>query len=336
MDVSDPTDRRPEDTVLVVEYGYLDDNPSIFLTGGDLEDLPNDSYYPVATQTYNITTEPNIGLDGKQTIVLAASVVGGSSAINGMAFDRGSAEDYDAWVQQAGAEHEAKYGEEWGWTNLYPWFKMSSTFYPPSEELAAALNITYDLAAWGGNTTLYASYAPFQYAQQQSILSALKAVPGMATPKEAADGNATGVFWFPCTVNPENRTRSYARTAHYDDVRDRQNYDLLPAWRVTQLIMSHNSTADEWDATGVLITPRDGDMPEGGPVKIKAKREIIVSAGSIHTPQVLQRSGIGPRDVIEAANGTVRVELPGVGSNLQDHMYNMLAYDCKSTLLPPR
>lgn len=86
---------------------------------------------------------------------------------------------------------------------------MSSTFYAPSEELAAALNITYDLAAWGGNTTLYASYAPFQYAQQQSILSALKAVPGMATPKEAADGNATGVFWFPCTVNPENRTRSY-------------------------------------------------------------------------------------------------------------------------------
>jgi choline dehydrogenase-like flavoprotein len=317
-------------TVLVVEYGYLDDNPTILATGGDRDDLdPNDVARATATQSYNITTLPIEGLADQRVSVMAAAVVGGASAINGMMLDRGSAEDYDAWVKQAGPTFSEEYGKEWGWKNLLPWFMKSATFHPPSDELAAEYQITYDTSVWGNLTPLHASYSPFYWKMQKVMFNSFKQVPGVAFPKEGADGNATGVFWAPGTMSPADRHRSYSRTAHYDPVKSRPNYHLLAGWRVTQLTMESDKEPQEWTATGVLVTPRDGDMPESGPVSIKAKREIVVSAGTIHTPQVLQRSGIGPRDVIEAANGTVRVELPGVGSNLQDHMHFPMFYDCK-------
>lgn len=317
-------------TVLVVEYGYLDENPTILATGGDRDDLdPKDVARATATQSYNITTLPIEGLADQKVSVMAAAVVGGASAINGMMLDRGSAEDYDAWVSQTGSKHSKEYGEEWGWEHLLPWFKKSATFHPPSPELAAEHQITYDASAWGNSTPLHAGYSPFYWKMQRVMFDSFKQVPGVTFPKEGADGNATGVFWTPATINPADRHRSYARTAHYDPVKSRPNYHLLAGWRVTQVTLAPHNKSDEWTATGVLVTPRDGNMPEGGPVSIKGKKEIVVSAGSIHTPQVLQRSGIGPREVIEAANGTVRVELPGVGSNLQDHMHFPMFYDCE-------
>jgi len=328
--LTDEADIVTTDTVLVVEYGYLDDNPSILATGGDRANVPSNPFYPIGTQNYNITTLPISGLAGSQVQVMAAAVVGGSSAINGFAFDRGSVGDYDGWVWQSGIYDE--FGDEWGWDNMLPWFRKSATFHPPSAKLAADLNITWDTSVWGNTTPLHVGFSPFQWKQQQVIFDALRNTPGIGSPREGAAGDAAGVFWFGNTINPSDQSRSYARTAHYDPVRSRANYHLLPGWRVTQVTLNRTDTDldDKWNATGVLITPRDGDMPAGGPIKIEAKREVVVCAGTVHTPQVLQRSGIGPRDVIKAANGTVRVELPGVGFNLQDHMYFPINYTCKS------
>lgn len=82
-----------------------------------------------------------------------------------------------------------------------------------------------------------------------------------------------------------------------------------------------------WVADGVRYTPRDGEMPESA-WEVRAKREVIVAAGSAHTPQVLQRSGIGPRHILQAAGAEVKVNLPGVGENLQDHMNFAISYNC--------
>lgn len=69
-------------------------------------------------------------------------------------------------------------------------------------------------------------------------------------------------------------------------------------------------------------------MPEAA-WEVRAKREVIISAGSAHTPQVLQRSGVGPRHILEAAGAEVKVELPGVGENFQDHMNFAISYSCE-------
>lgn len=152
----------PPDTVLVVEYGYLDSSHDITATGPDAR-LPFTPEYLPGTRMYNITSAPLEYLHGRGNRVAAGCVVGGSSAVNGMFFDRGAAEDYDSWVWAAGEEHEEEYRGEWGWDGIYPFFKKSVTFHPPDDRMQKEYGMTYDLDAWGGDTPIHASFAPFQW-----------------------------------------------------------------------------------------------------------------------------------------------------------------------------
>jgi choline dehydrogenase-like flavoprotein len=153
------------DTVLVIEYGYLDSSESILaVTTPDVAEAGPDQY-PDATRYYNTTTVPQTELDGQRKLIRAGAVVGGSSAVNGLLFDRGSAEDYDAWVEFAGESGE-DYASEWGWENFLPWFKKSATFHPPDQ--GNDFGITYDAeAAYGGSTPIHASYRPYQWPTQR-------------------------------------------------------------------------------------------------------------------------------------------------------------------------
>lgn len=124
---------------------------------------------------YNASSVPQSGLDGGRKPVPAGAVVGGSSAVNGMFFDRGTAEDYDSWVWAAGEEHESEYASEWGWDNMLPAFKKSVTFHPPTDEMQQEYGITYDVeAAYGGDTPIHSSYRPFQWPTQRECSTNLE------------------------------------------------------------------------------------------------------------------------------------------------------------------
>lgn len=156
------------DTVLVVEYGYLDSSDDITRTGPGSSIVGiNTSSYSSATRFYNISSQPMTALGDRRMGVACGCVVGGSSAVNGMVFDRGSAEDYDAWVWAAGEEHQDEYGKEWGWDNFLPSFRKSVTFHPPTDEMVEQYQMTYDMDAWGGDTPIHASYPPFQWPAQR-------------------------------------------------------------------------------------------------------------------------------------------------------------------------
>ncbi|KAI9162759.1 Dehydrogenase xptC [Paramyrothecium foliicola] len=326
---------RLTESVLVIEYGYLDSSESILaVTTPDVSDAGPDEY-PQATRIYNYTSVPQTALDGQRKSVRAGAVVGGSSAVNGMLFDRGAAEDYDAWVAAAG-EYAEEYASEWGWENLLPWFKKSVTFHPPSKEVGATYGITHDTgAAYGGTTPIHASYRPFHWPVQlndhqiELMFKAFQKIPGISSPKEAADGSKYGVVWCPNSMEATSHKRSYAKVVHYDNASKRDNYHLLPGHRVTQITMaSANST---WEARGVQYTPRDGRV---NIKSVKARKEVIVSAGTMHTPQVLERSGIGPRDILTAARVPVKVELPGVGFNFNSHTSFGLSYRFTKSVFP--
>lgn len=160
---------------------------------------------------------------------------------------------------------------------------------------------------------------------------AFKQIPGYRFPKEAASGNASGVCWTPNSINPNTERRSFARTGHYEgEPATRGNFHILPAHRVTQLLLSPSSDSDDWVAEGVRLAPREERNDMSKKLReVRARKEVIVAAGAVHTPQVLQRSGIGPRGVLEAAGAEVKVELPGVGENLQDHPNLGISYQCK-------
>ncbi|MBE3045805.1 GMC family oxidoreductase N-terminal domain-containing protein [Candidatus Bathyarchaeota archaeon] len=153
----------------------------------------------------------------------------------------------------------------------------------------------------------------------ETIYEALGSVPGVEYPLDG-NGGFNGVFWYPVSVDPETRQRSYSRTAHWDGL-ERGNYDLLTGCRVNEIVLDEDNVA-----TGVRFVPRG----EEESYVVEARREVVLSAGAIHTPQVLQLSGIGPAAWLEAAGVEVRVDLPGVGANFQDHPIGPnIGFSCK-------
>lgn len=154
-----------------------------------------------------------------------------------------------------------------------------------------------------------------------TMYDAMKNFPGVDTPVDGGSGQ-NGLVWFTTSMDPVTFNRSYARTGHWDDL-DRKNYDLITATKVNQILFDD----DDKVATGVQIHPRD---EEDKLSNIIAKKEVILAAGAIHTPQILQLSGIGPKEVLDEAGIDVRVELPGVGNNFQDHHYIPgIRYSCE-------
>lgn len=115
-----------------------------------------------------------------------------------------------------------------------------------------------------------------------------------------------------CSIDPTQQTRSYSASAYYAPTAGRGNLHVITNATVLNLMLEKIDSS--WTATGVRVR-QDGRILEA-----KAKREVILSAGSVQSPQILEISGIGPRDVLEAAGIEVKVENKNVGENLQDHM----------------
>ncbi|KAF2468008.1 FAD/NAD(P)-binding domain-containing protein, partial [Lindgomyces ingoldianus] len=116
---------------------------------------------------------------------------------------------------------------------------------------------------------------------------------------------------------PVNQTRSYARWGHYERAKSRSNYHILIGHKAKMLQLS-----EDLNAEGVSIFDRESSTN----LTINAKLEIILAAGATHTLQLLHLSGIGPREILDQAGIRVRVDLPGVGQNMQDHP--QMGYSC--------
>ncbi|KAK7185964.1 GMC oxidoreductase [Paraphaeosphaeria sporulosa] len=287
----------PSKTVLVIEIGYIADESCIWMPSNTAVNST-----ACLKHRFNISSVPQTEIVNQAIYRYAiGAVVGGSSAVNGMVFDRGSRADYNAWEELG--------NQGWGWDGLLPYFKKSVDFTAPSVEDAEKFGYTWDESAWGDGP-VQASYPSFQW---QTVRTSWDAWADMEIPliKEHALGDAVGRFWVPSSEHPVNRTRSYARYAYYDPIATRPNYHLLVGHKAESLVLSPKN-----DAEGVLFYQRDSP---GEKKKVKAKKEVILAAGAVHTPQVLQLSGIGPKAVLEAANISIKVDAPGVGNNFQDH-----------------
>ncbi|KAJ4989715.1 GMC oxidoreductase [Stagonosporopsis vannaccii] len=278
-------------SVLVLETGPIteDINTIIPTLGNNIN----------SAMQYRLDSAPDLGLANKTIPVLIGKVVGGGSVVNGMAFDRASAADYNAWERLG--------NPGWGWYGLLPYFKKSTTFTPP-KFTGEEFNITYDASAYGTNGPLQASFPNFEFPDVKVIWEAFR-TGGYPTPKEHASGDAVGATWIPTSLNPKTQTRSDARRAYYDSVKNRSNLKLITGVEANEVLF------EGLTANGVRFTNIDDKSVS----KVYAKREVILAAGSIFTPKILQLSGIGPADVLKAAGVKVKKDLASVGANLQDH-----------------
>jgi choline dehydrogenase-like flavoprotein len=267
---------------------------------------------------YNINSAPDANTGGKAFPIYVGNVVGGGSVVNGMAFDRASAADYDAW--------ESLGNTGWNWNSLLPYFKKSTTFTPPTEANVKDFGITYDASFYGTNGPVQASFPNFEYQDTKDIWAAFRA-ENIPLPKEVASGNAVGAYWTPTALQPETQTRSSAKNAYYDPVKTRSNLMLATGKKVNEILFDQSLLS-------ILSTKANGvqyvSNTDGSVGKVYAKREVILAAGAVFTPQLLQLSGIGPSNVLQAAGIQVRRSLNGVGANMQDHPNANMMFDLKN------
>lgn len=279
-------------TVLVIERGRLDNHePAVMVPG--LLNLDTTPYW------YNLNSTPQPGLDNHTFQVPAAKVVGGGTIINGMFFDRGSAADYDAWEELG--------NPGWNWNSLFPYFKKSETFTPPAQDFADELGVDWSDSAHGFEGPVRASFPVHQYSDVPKFFRGWNEM-GVPTPGDPGAGTPWGPFWAPSSLDPIDETRASSRRAHYDRVSYRSNYHLVTETAVSRIVF------EDKRAVGVEIC----DHLSSETVTIKAGEEVILAAG-IHSPQILQLSGIGPKRLLAKYNIETIVDLPGVGQNFQDH-----------------
>ena len=262
---------------------------------------------------------PQVNMGNKPYSLHVAQVVGGGSVVNGMAFDRASAADYDSW--------EALGNPGWNWESMLKYFRKSTTFTPPSPEHAAEFNITYDSKYYGTNGPIQVSYPKVEYQDQKKVWKSWYA-ENITFPREHASGDAVGAYWIPNNIDPKEVRRSHARLAYYDPVSSRPNLKLLTGQTVNQILLE--GKGKNLKAVGIQFV----DRTTGEVQQARASREVILSAGGIFTPHLMQLSGLGPKTVLEAAGIPVKKDIPGVGSNLQDHPTISLRYNISNLAFP--
>lgn len=192
--------------------------------------------------------------------------------------------------------------------------RQSVTLTEPSTELVEEYGYTWDVSAYGGSTPVYATYPPFQWADQHVMWNTYKEL-GVQEPKECANGDKEGLCWVPTTQHPVTALRSHSGLGHYAAVIDtRPNYDLLVKHQGVRVVYPKTARRNPGPPVVEVRSLLDDTL-----FNVTAKAEVIISAGALHTPTVLMRSGIGPASVLEAAGIPLVLDLPGVGSNFQDH-----------------
>ncbi len=270
---------------------------------------------------YDIQSAPQINLRNRTSQVMAGNVLGGSSAVNAMMTLRGAAEDFDRWGSFFGNE------SDWSWKGLLPYFKKALNFVPPDQEVTRSASITYNTTFWGNTSGVYVGWPSYQYPGTKALVEAFREIPGVEFPGDSGAGRP-GVYWYPTFMDPKTVTRSYARTGHYRDL-NRSNYQVITGSRVNKIILNGTTAA------GISFVPvvKPGSSKASSPPlsasTVLATKEVILAAGGIHSPQLLQLSGIGPKKLLDSANITTIVHLPGVGQNFQDHPMLQMSIMCK-------
>ncbi|MAD45941.1 MAG: choline dehydrogenase [Oceanospirillaceae bacterium] len=278
--------------VLLIETGGSD--RSIFIQ------MPTALSIPMNTEKYawQFETDPEPYLDERRMHCPRGKVLGGSSSINGMVYVRGHARDFDEW-----AEHGA---EEWDYAHCLPYFKKAETWTFGGDEYRGDSG---PLGTNNGNNMKNPLYKTFIEAGQQAGYDF------------TADYNGKQQEGFgPMHMTVKNGVRWSTANAYLRPAMKRSNLTLMTKAQVEKVLL------DGKRAVGVRV------LKDGKKTDIKAKGEVILSAGPVGSPHILQLSGIGNADVLKAAGIEVAHDLPGVGENLQDHLEFYFQFRCKQPI----
>jgi choline dehydrogenase len=282
----------PSNRVLVIEAGRRDWTWDVFIH------MPAALAYPIGSRFYDwkYESEPEPHMGGRRVYHARGKVLGGSSSINGMIFQRGNPMDYDKWGALPGME-------TWGWSHVLPYFKRMETCLAGADdwrnddgplvlERGPAANPLFDAWLAAGEQAGFNRTADVNGYRQEGF----------------------GVF----DKNVLNARRLSAARAYLHPALDRPNLDLITRALVHRVVFDGNR------AVGVEYSSGLRRATETVPAA-----EVILCGGAFNSPQLLQLSGVGDPEHLRSLGIDVVADVPGVGENLQDHLEVYIQHACK-------
>jgi choline dehydrogenase len=290
----------PSRRVLLLEAGGADDYIWIHIPVGYVYCIDN----PRTDWRFKTAAEP--GLNGRSLLYPRGRTLGGCSSINGMIYMRGQRGDYDRWVDAG--------NPGWGWDDVLPYFKRHENHHSLDN------GSTDPLHGHGGEWRVERPRIAWEVldAFREAALEA-----GIPKTDDFNRGNNLGCGYF--EVNQRQGVRWNASKAFLRPVKSRPNLTIWTNAHVKRVRFEGNRAVGVELARGV--DRKAGSV--GAESFVRARAEVILTAGAVSSPQLLHLSGVGPADWLQQIGVPVVQALPGVGGNLQDHLQLRLAYKVK-------
>ncbi|EPS97882.1 hypothetical protein FOMPIDRAFT_142301 [Fomitopsis schrenkii] len=306
-------ERSEDSSILVLEAGEANyDDPKVLL-GGTFGTTFGDPKYDWA-----FTTTPQKHSNNRVMTWNRGKGLGGSSATNFMIWGKPSATDMDAL--------ESLGNPGWNWKTFQELTLRVEDFTEASADQHAEVKHTHN-AAYRGKGGPLKTTVPGTAASLNNVF--LETLQNMGIPLlgDAYGGSVTGCWQASsCMDRASQWTRSYSATAYYSPHQDNPRLRVLTEATVSKIIFS-----DELDAGGNFVAIGVEFLYSGRKYTANVKKEVICSAGTIKSPQILELSGIGRRDVLEKIGVSTKLELPGVGENLSDHTLCCISFELDPT-----
>ncbi|OCL10395.1 GMC oxidoreductase [Glonium stellatum] len=300
-------------SVAVIEAGgfYEQDNsnnsvvPLLSLTGIAFID-PTATFTPQPLMDWSLLSQPVTNAGNRRIHYAQGKTLGGSSAINTMSYVRGTIGSYQRWADTVG-------DQSYTFANLLKYFKKSCHLTPPNLAKRNSTNATvlYDPTVFDSSGgPLQVSWNNWVDPTLTWLAKAVQAIGLPLSPKGFNSGQLNGYgSWVPSTISPDHAYRSSSESSFLRQAIRDTGIIVYPHTQAMKVLFDSSSPPK---ATGVLVST------QGLEYQISANKEVIVSAGTFHSPQLLMVSGIGPSSVLESYSIPVLSDLPGVGQNLWD------------------
>lgn len=289
----------PDITVCLLEAGGKGDHIGIRMPAAIVASLPGRP----KISNWAFETVPQPGLNGRKGYQPRGKALGGSSAINAMLYIRGQKQDYDGWAAQGCTG--------WDWDSVLPYFKRAENNEQGADEMhgdSGPLQVSHQKEPRPVTHAFLEAAEQLQHRRIQDF--------------NRGDNEGVGLYQVTQFHDPaRNGERCSAAAAYVHPVMDRANLTVITHAHAKEL------TLQDKRATGVIYKRK----AKGADHSVSAKREVILCAGALQSPQLLQLSGIGAADELRQHGIPVRHDLPGVGKNLQDHLDFILTYRSKDT-----
>ncbi|WP_323768866.1 GMC family oxidoreductase [Antarctobacter sp.] len=300
---------NPNTRVLLLEAGKRDNYAWIHIPVGYLYCIGN----PRADWMFN--TEPDKGLNGRSLRYPRGKTLGGCSSINGMIYMRGQARDYDNWARITG-------DAAWSWENSLPDFKRHEDHYKldgGADPKTGDNSRFSDLHGTGGEWRV--EKQRLRWDVLDSFANAAEQI-GVEKTDDFNAGDNAGVGYF--DVNQRSGWRWNTSKAFLRPAKTRRNLTVWTEAQAERLTFAR-------DGDGALCC--DGVMVNraGRSVTVTARKEVVLSAGAVNSPAILQLSGVGPAGLLQQRGVEVVMDAPQVGENLQDHLQIRAVFKVKGT-----